>query len=108
MTNVLNPFDVIFEKLSSLETALLRGNITDEISKPVYLKIDKAADFLSTSENALRVMVHKNQIPHIKKHGKLFFLQSDLIDWFESGRVESVELNPEDLLISSNKKPLQS
>jgi len=30
-------------------------------------------------------MVSQKEIPYIKKQGKLFFRQSDLIEWLESG-----------------------
>lgn len=86
-----NPFSIIDHRLKVIEDLLQRIH-GDELQSnarcETYLKIDKAAEFLSTTPNALRVMVSKNQIPYLKKMGKLFFRQSDLIEWLENGNIE--------------------
>lgn len=87
MEKFLNPYEVLFDKLASIEAVLLNRQPLTSAQAETYLKIDKAAEFLSTSPNALRVMASKGQIPHIKKHSKLFFRQSELIEWLESGSV---------------------
>lgn len=81
-----NPFSILDARLRSIEELLLRvhGDETQAIKSETYLKIDGAAEFLSTTPNALRVMVSKNKIPYLKKMGKLFFRKSDLIQWLES------------------------
>lgn len=89
----VNPFDVIIDKLNKIETCLLNQSHKD--ADPIYLKIDKAASFLSLTPNALRVMVHKNQISYIKKQGKIYFNKTELIEWLESGRVYPEDLNLE-------------
>lgn len=100
-----NPFEAILEKLNNIESKILtRSDIITTVS---YLKIDKAAAFLSTTPNALRVLAAKEQIPHIKKQGKLYFLYSELIEWMESGRVQPIGEVPEESLLQ-NKKRLQS
>lgn len=81
----------------------LRTLITKETA-PTYWRVDKAAEYLSVTEGALRVMVTRGQVPHIKRLGKLYFLQSDLVAWLEDGRVETSCTSPEDILISKNKK----
>lgn len=81
---MVNPFETLLDRLENIEN-FLKSNPAN--SEPQYLLIDSAADFISSTPNAIRVMVSKKQIPHIKKQGKLFFLKSDLIDWLESGRI---------------------
>ena len=71
---------------------------------PMYLKIEKAAEFLSISSGALRVMVTRGQVPHIKRMGKLYFLQSDLIEWFEGGRVAAHSTSEENILVINKKR----
>ncbi|WP_157766464.1 helix-turn-helix domain-containing protein [Pedobacter ginsengisoli] len=83
-----NPFSIIDHRLKVIEDLLQRihGDESHSESKhETYLRIEMAAEFLSTTQNALRVMVHKGQINYIKKQGKLFFRRSDLIEWLESG-----------------------
>lgn len=86
-----NPFEIIEQRLRRIEyflqqihAASLQHNQTGD----VYLKIDKAAAFLSKTPNALRVMVSKNQVPYIKKQGRLFFRQKDLVEWLEDDSLE--------------------
>lgn len=81
-----NPFEKIDQRLRSIEHFLQQmhaGSHEPSTRHGSYLKIDKAAEFLSTTPNALRVMVSKNQIPFIKKHGRLFFRERDLVEWLE-------------------------
>lgn len=82
-----NPFEVIEQRLRSIENFLQQihaASLQHTQARDVYLKIDQAAAFLSKTPNALRVMVSKNQVPYIKKHGRLFFRQNDLVDWLEA------------------------
>lgn len=99
-----NPFDILMQEFREMKAVVLSDRAKSFDSEPIYLKIDKAAEFLSTTQNALRVMVHKGHIDHIKKNGKLFFRRSDLVEWFESGRVNSRREAPEDILIANIKK----
>jgi len=48
------------------------------------MKIDDAAAFLSITPGAIRIITSRNQIPHFKKLGKLYFKQSELIRWLEN------------------------
>jgi hypothetical protein len=102
MDNSYNPFLAILEKLNNIESKIVSTTYTTPDT--TYLKIDKAADFLSTTANALRMMVHKDQIPFIKKQGKVYFLRSDLVTWLESGRNNSEEVNAEDILLGNKKR----
>lgn len=104
MENSINPFTLLERKLDNIESMLMNIKAGDNRQNaPIYLAAPKAADFISKTPNALRVMVFKNQIPFIKKNGKLFFKQSDLIDWLESGRVEADTAVPEDILLKNKK-----
>ncbi|MET4083447.1 hypothetical protein ABIB40_003419 [Pedobacter sp. UYP30] len=86
-----NPFSILDSRLRAIEDLLpqIHGEKLNGKASEAYLKIDKAAEFLSTTPNALRVMVCKNQVPFIKKMGKLFFRQSDLVNWLEGGDTQS-------------------
>ena len=87
-----NPFSIIDNRLKVIEDLLQKihsEELRSGTEHEIYLKVEKAAEFLSTTPNALRVMVSKNQIPYLKKMGKLFFRQSDLIEWLENGYVAS-------------------
>lgn len=100
-----NPFDALFNELSLIKELLAQTSPGANSSpQETYLKLSKAADFTGFTENALRVMVSKGQIPYIKKQGKLFFRQSDLVEWFESGSVQARQLEAEDILLLNKKR----
>lgn len=98
MNESFNPFEALFKRLTNIEALLIHGSGSDESIE--YMTISKASEFIGKTDNALRVMVHKNQLPHIKKQGKLFFRKSDLVAWFESGSVDSNPA-PENILFKN-------
>ncbi len=82
--------------LESLIRPIIREVLTDELadlrpSDPhspstgkMYLNATQAADFLGIKLQTLYQNIEK--IPKIKKHGKLFFVESELIAYMEGGR----------------------
>jgi hypothetical protein len=98
---MINPFEIFDKRLENIEMLLL--NLKHH--EPTYLPVNPASDLLACSPNALRVKVCKGQIPYIKKGGKLFFLESDLIDYLESGRVDVKKaIEPVDALVANKKR----
>jgi hypothetical protein len=51
-----------------------------------FLTSKEAGKVLGKTENAMRIMAYRNQIKNFKQGMKLYFLESDLIEWIESGR----------------------
>ncbi|RZJ83667.1 MAG: DNA-binding protein [Chryseobacterium sp.] len=96
-----NPFESILNKMNHIESLICHTNKDHKPSEAEYLQVDAAAKFLSISPNAVRVLVHRNAVPHIKKLGKNYFLKTDLISWLEEGRVRTEE---EILTIPSKRK----
>lgn len=99
-----NPFDLLLQEIRELKSLIQDNEQKKAIQETPYLKIDAAAAFLSTTVGALRLMAHKNQLPYIKKQGKLWFRQNDLIAWLEEGSVLRQNLNAETILLRSNGK----
>jgi len=50
------------------------------------LNAKQAADLLQIALPTLYAKVSKREIPHIKKHKRLVFLRSELMDYLNSGR----------------------
>jgi excisionase family DNA binding protein len=59
-----------------------------------YLNTVEAAEIIKKSPGALRQIVHRGEIPSIKRGNTLLFLETDLAQWIEKGRREVVEDNP--------------
>ena len=110
MTNqiiVMNPGD-LRDLISEAVANALNNQHQSVGTKSIhnYLNTVEAAAFLSKTPNALRVMLCKNQIKSIKKSGTNYFLESDLIEWMESGRqktLSELKENCEDALIQKKK-----
>lgn len=101
--NNTNPFEILDRRLDNIEILILSLKHPEPQSHTYgYLSTKQAAEFLSKTPNAIRVMVCKNQIKSIKKGNSLYFLEIDLIEYLESGRRKTpAELaqNCEDALV---------
>ncbi len=74
----------ILSKISRLEEKL------DAVPNPVYedevLNAQQAADLLHLALPTLYNKIAKREIPHIKKHKRLVFHRSELIEYLNEGR----------------------
>jgi len=87
-----NPFETINARLTNIECLLLdlkhpslpknRANL-GELN---VLTIKQAAAFLSLSVPTLYGLVSRQSIPVSKQGKRLYFSQSELIDWVKTGR----------------------
>ena len=88
-----NPFEMIIEKLNSIE-ALLKsmsrvenGNVTvTEI-----LNVDEAAKYLSVTKSHIYKQTSQNEIPHYKRGKKIYFKRSELYEWLTNNRITTKE-----------------
>jgi excisionase family DNA binding protein len=87
-----NPFEVIFEKLESIERLLKQYRGGDEItvtSKEV-MSAKELADYLSISMSQLYKLTHKKEIPFYKPGGKhLYFKKSEIIEWVTKFKIKT-------------------
>lgn len=106
-----NPFQRIDNRFEGVENILAEILASVKQSKVVsqtikYLSTKQVATFLDKTPNAIRVMVHKGQIKSLKQGNSLFFLESDIVDYLESGRrqnkTESI-LNCEEALVTRKR-----
>ena len=82
----------VSELNSKLDLVLTRLDI--ERAKPLTrkkLNINAAAEYTGRTPNALRIAAHRGEIPHYKIRGRLYFFPDELDQWFESGRIRTVE-----------------
>lgn len=86
-----NPFAEIYERLGNIEGFLLAldeklttTTTAQSTTGKRYLTAKEAADFLGIKLQTLYQNVKK--LPAIHRHGKLFFVESDLIEYMERGQ----------------------
>ncbi|RNL51452.1 helix-turn-helix domain-containing protein [Pedobacter jejuensis] len=72
--------------VEALITVLENTKLSDSSTKTKYLSTEEASKIIKKSAGALRQIVHKGEIPSIKRGNTLLFLEEDLILWIEKGR----------------------
>lgn len=102
MTEIYNPFQALYLKLENIENLLL-ANANIQATDEKYLTLKKAAELLGKTENAVRIMVCKNQINYIKKQGRLYFKRTDIYHFLESGRQNNSPIDSTQFLAERRK-----
>lgn len=88
-----NPFEIILEKLSNIETLLKVISQTDKNNiaiVPAYaevLNLKEAAKYLNLSTSHLYKLTATRDIPHYKTAKKIYFKRLELDEWLTRNRV---------------------
>ncbi len=64
---------------------------TDNTTKDKIYGIKEAVQFLGIAKPTIYAKTSKGEIPHFKRAGRLYFRESELIQWIEEGRQNTVE-----------------
>jgi len=86
-----NPFDEIIERLARIERvcSVLEEKTNQTANSPPVeepIDIQEASAVIKKKVPTIYGHVHRCEIPHYKKSGKLYFLRSELIAWMLSGK----------------------
>ncbi|WP_409049436.1 helix-turn-helix domain-containing protein [Telluribacter sp. SYSU D00476] len=65
-----------------------------------YLSLKEAALYLAISERTLRRRVYERSIKHYYLNGRYFFIEQDLIDYMDSGRVLTMDEQVQEFRLS--------
>ena len=87
-----NPFDAINRRLDVLTAEIRKQN--EKKHKPINSEwgdINFASEVTGYKPSTIYIKVSRNEMPHIKRDGKLWFSRSSLLKWIESGIIESLE-----------------
>jgi excisionase family DNA binding protein len=103
-----NPFETLNNRLQNIERLLLdikhnepSPQITDQKE---LLSMKEAAKFLSLSTATIYSKVSRRELPCMKKNGRLYFIQSELMDYLKAGRKETLAEIKETTLDNLRKK----
>lgn len=86
---MLNPFEVIIERLENIERCLIEINSKEATRTPetdTLLTISQAASFLNLAKATLYSKVSRQEIPCSKNGKRLYFSKDELTEWIKSGK----------------------
>lgn len=90
-----NPFELILEKLNTIETLLKYPVKQDRVveTSPVsnILSITQAAEYLCLSKSSLYKMTSQRLIPFYKVSKKVYFNRVELAEWIDRHKVKTQE-----------------
>lgn len=93
-----NPFDEIDSRLSNIENLLLdiKHNPTSQENEESLLTVEECAVFLKISKSSVYGLIHKRELPVLKKTKRCYFLKSEIIQYLKRGRKKTkIELKTE-------------
>lgn len=88
---LFNPFDSIDSRLSNIEKLLLEiysGNHTKppDNDPDALLTVSQAASMLHLSPHTIYGLLHRRQLPSLKRGRRVYFKKADLLKYVEDGR----------------------
>jgi len=106
---ILSPIstDDLIHRIAKATAEMMRGYSTNEreSNEDSPLSIDEVADLIGKSKPTIYGYVSRNEIPHSKSGGRLYFFKSEIIEWIKQSRVKTIqELENEVVLPNRRKK----
>jgi len=86
-----NPFETIESRLNSIEAMLIDMKYNPNPDSTMGMDdlpidIKEASKIIGLSVPTIYGLVHRREIPVIKRRGKLLFLRKELMEWIKAGR----------------------
>ncbi len=97
-----NPFEIIIQRLDSIERLLIEMKSGSRIENaPIWkgnelMNVQQVAEYLSLAVQTIYSLVHKMEIPNFKRGKRLYFKRTEIDDWIgQSRRKTMVEIEQE-------------
>jgi excisionase family DNA binding protein len=103
-----NPFEIIEQRLSNIEYLLTdMKHLAGTVPNPAddIIQIDEFCKITGLTKQSAYGLVHRHEVPNIKKGKRLYFSKSEILEWIKTGRRKTLaesRMNPE-----SHLKPLK-
>jgi excisionase family DNA binding protein len=90
-----NPFETLNNRLQNIERLLLDIKHNETSAPPTtdqkeLLSMKEAAKFLNLSQATIYSKVSRRELPCMKQNNRLYFMQSELLDYLKAGRKETL------------------
>lgn len=99
-----NAVSSLFKKMESIEKLLTERNTHPQTDQKELLSMKEAAKFLGLSTATIYSKVSRRELPCMKQNNRLYFMQSELLDYLKAGRKETLEEIKEAALYNLRKK----
>lgn len=80
----VNPFEILEQKIDNLALLILTKSAAPAEEEDKMLNLEEAAAYLGMVQQTIRRNIRK--IPHRKRHGRLFFFKSELVQYVKNGK----------------------
>lgn len=103
-----NPFELILDKLNTIENLLRIVKKDDKMTVPVteVFNLNQAAEYVSLSKSAIYKKTSERNIPHFKQGKRLYFKRSELDSWLTELKISTnaeIEKEATDYIIRKGK-----
>lgn len=108
-----NPFEIIIQRLDSIERLLIEIKTCPRIENvPTgngneLMNVQQVAEYLSLTVQTIYGFVHKMKIPNFKRGKRLYFKRSEIDDWIGQSRrktMAEIELEASTYLVRKRKR----
>ncbi|WP_291099357.1 MULTISPECIES: helix-turn-helix domain-containing protein [unclassified Flavobacterium] len=83
-----NPFEIILEKLNSIEKAIEKLNAVSN-DEQEFMNLEQVSSFIGLAKPSVYGLIHERKIPYFKTGKRLYFKKSDIVNWITSTRVKT-------------------
>lgn len=85
-----NPFELLDQKLD-LILEILQNQTTAKGKEKEWGGVDFASEITGYSVSTIYIKTSRNEMPSIKRDGRLWFNRSTLVSWIASGKIEKLD-----------------
>ena len=91
---MINPFELIENRLSNIETLLLNLKATPtptSLKDELPINIDEACRVTGYAKPSIYSKFSRREIPGYRRGQKLYFYRSELLEWIKSGKRSTLD-----------------
>jgi excisionase family DNA binding protein len=85
-----NAVSSLIQKMESIERLLTEKTTPTPKDQKELLSMKEAAKFLNLSTATIYSKVSRRELPVLKQNNRLYFMQSELMDYLKAGRKETL------------------
>lgn len=81
----------LFDKVESIEKLIIKQSDNQSDPEKEMLTVEETAEFLNLAKPTIYGLIHRKELPNMKRGKKVYFSKKDLIDYLHAGKRKSME-----------------